>query len=220
MVQFYCTVCICARVYVVRYFAVLQNERYQMTTLGWSKNGLLPTDRKHISTRNGKVGWASLEAADMALITHGWTWTSAWSVDHHDPSAFSHSTTYNSPLLSTDTPPHSNTSEAQLQDQLHECDAEGWRYATNFGSMEGSSSAIKGLTHFVRRRRRSRQQAFVGEDTFPEDLDTLEADCVLLCLVSCCQGLLWLVGPATTVTPRPYAIWRIVCWRRSRRLLW
>jgi hypothetical protein len=39
----------------------MQNERYQMSAFGWSKNGLLPTDRKHISTRNGKSGWATLE---------------------------------------------------------------------------------------------------------------------------------------------------------------
>lgn len=110
-----------------------ENERYQVTAFGWSKNGLLPTDRKHISTRNGKHGWPTLEAADMEMITHGWTWLeSKWAVEQG--------------------PSGSNLSS----------DGEGWTYATNFGSIEESGSAMKGMTHFVRRRRLTRQQIFMG----------------------------------------------------------
>lgn len=52
-----------------------QNERYQISSFGWSKNGLLPTDRKHLSTRNGKTGWATLE------VRCGWVQWRQWRVD-------------------------------------------------------------------------------------------------------------------------------------------
>ena len=147
-----------------------QNERFQVTSFGWSKNGLLPTDRKHISTRDGKNGWATLEvksvigvmlhtacanlradnnvmqAADMAMITHGWTWTqSTWSIEQEDS-------------------PSSSSSSAtdRRRSSTGVSDGEGWTYAASFGSIEASGSAVKGMTHFVRRRRRSRQQTFVG----------------------------------------------------------
>ena len=41
-------------------------------------------------------------------------------------------------------------------------DADGWIYAASFGSIAESGSAVKGMTHFVRRRRRSRTQSFFG----------------------------------------------------------
>ena len=41
-------------------------------------------------------------------------------------------------------------------------DAEGWSYASNFGSISTNSSATKGMTHFVRRRRYTRKQYFNG----------------------------------------------------------
>lgn len=76
------------------------------------------------------------------MITHGWTWAqSAWDVEQNDES---------------DTGRHSSTSEMNT-------DGEGWSYATNFGSIEESGTAVKGMTHFVRRRRRTRKQIFVGE---------------------------------------------------------
>jgi len=121
-----------------------ENERYQVTAFGWSKNGLLPTDRKYISTRNGKHGWPSLEAADMEMITHGWTWLeSNWTVDQGDAQAAAgRRSSENGSRLSSD--------------------GDGWSYATNFGSIEESGTAVKGMTHFVRRRRLTRQQIFMG----------------------------------------------------------
>lgn len=78
------------------------------------------------------------------MITHGWTWAqSAWSICHED--------------------------EAQGVGGLGSSDGEGWTYASNFGSIEDSGTAAKGMTHFVRRRRRTRKQIFVGEPNESEE---------------------------------------------------
>lgn len=89
----------------------------------------------------------------MAMITHGWTWTqSAWSIEQSDvPSSVSSSAAEQTRRGSTGSMPGPGS------------DGEGWVYAASFGSMEQSGSAVKGMTHFVRRRRRSRQQSFVGK---------------------------------------------------------
>lgn len=41
-------------------------------------------------------------------------------------------------------------------------DSDGWGYAVNFGSIDETSTGQKGMTHFVRRRRRIRTQIFIG----------------------------------------------------------
>jgi hypothetical protein len=56
----------------------------------------------------------------------------------------------------SDTGRRSSTSEMNT-------DGEGWSYASNFRSIEESGTAVMGMTHFVRRRRRTRKQIFVGK---------------------------------------------------------
>ena len=88
------------------------------------------------------------QAADMAMITHGWTWTqSSWSIEQQQDKPAP-------PLLEASSSGGGSPSPVS--------DGQGWTYATNFGSIEESGSAVKGMVHFVRRRRRSRQQTFVG----------------------------------------------------------
>lgn len=129
---------------LVKTVALYENERFQVTAFGWSKNGLLPTDRRHISTRNGKDGWATFEAAEAAMITHGWTWSqNSWNIDYDNS------------------------------------DGEGWVYAASFGSIETNGSAVKGMTHFVRRRRRTRQQCFVGSSIIKGTCDHCDSQEVL-----------------------------------------
>jgi hypothetical protein len=43
-------------------------------------------------------------------------------------------------------------------------DGNGWGYATNFGSIEEGTSEVRELTHFVRRRKYTRTQMFVGNN--------------------------------------------------------
>lgn len=96
----------------------------------------------------------------MAMITHGWTWTqSTWRVEPNEkqdelppPSMSRRASTG-----STDSSSGSSNSVSAGSD------GEGWVYAASFGSIEKSGSAVKGMTHFVRRRRRTREQTFVGE---------------------------------------------------------
>lgn len=81
----------------------------------------------------------------MEMITHGWTWLeSNWTVEQGEVrSPAERRSSENGSSLSSD--------------------GEGWSYATNFGSIEESGTAVKGMTHFVRRRRLTRQQIFMGE---------------------------------------------------------
>jgi hypothetical protein len=114
---------------LVRRIEIFENERYQLSAMNWSSNGLLPTDRRAFSTKDGKYGWNSFDQAGEALISRGWSWIEpSWSVDIEYPNS----------------------------------DSEGWCYAANFSSIELTGSAIKGISHFVRRRRRTREQVFVG----------------------------------------------------------
>ncbi len=49
---------------------IFENERYS-PIIGWSVKGLLPTDRKAISTASGDVGWSNLEEASNMIVSHG-----------------------------------------------------------------------------------------------------------------------------------------------------
>jgi hypothetical protein len=53
-------------------------------------------------------------------------------------------------------------SEWVVEKEAGRTDPEGWCYASSFGSIEDSASPTKNMTHFVRRRRRTRTQVFVG----------------------------------------------------------
>lgn len=142
---------------LVKTVVLYENERFQLSSFGWSKNGLLPTDRRHISTRNGKQGWSSLEEADAAMISHGWTWTqNEWDIQLDD--SLPHQSFY-SVGGSTDL----NTNKNGIQEASKaKIDSEGWTYATNFSSIDTNGAAVKAMTHFVRRRRRTRQQSYIG----------------------------------------------------------
>lgn len=49
---------------------LFENERYSPLS-GWSSKGLLPTDRKVISSADGQDGFASLEEANAVLLAKG-----------------------------------------------------------------------------------------------------------------------------------------------------
>lgn len=49
---------------------IYENSRYNPVT-GWSTRGLLPTDRKALSNRDGSEGYLSLEDASEALASKG-----------------------------------------------------------------------------------------------------------------------------------------------------
>ena len=101
----------------------------QLSTMGWSSKGLMPTDRRMLSTKNGKYDWHSFEEVDQELLSRGWTWNGDWVVDLSLPGT----------------------------------DAEGWGYASSFGSIDAGTSPTKEMMHFVRRRRHTRQQVFYSE---------------------------------------------------------
>ena len=50
----------------------------------------------------------------------------------------------------------------QLHTALGETDENGWVYAVSFGSIEDEGMPSCGRTHFVRRRRKTRKQVFIG----------------------------------------------------------
>jgi hypothetical protein len=66
---------------VVRTIDLYENERYQLSAMGWSAQGLLPTDRKNFSTKDGRIGWTSIELASDTLISRGWFWVGDWEVE-------------------------------------------------------------------------------------------------------------------------------------------
>ncbi|RYH03772.1 hypothetical protein EON65_46975 [archaeon] len=49
---------------------LFENERYSPLS-GWSSKGLLPTDRKVISSADGQDGFATLDEANTALLPKG-----------------------------------------------------------------------------------------------------------------------------------------------------
>lgn len=54
---------------------------------GWSSKGLLITDRKAFSTRDGATSWSTLEQAEEGLVSFGWEWDgdATWVVDTNFP---------------------------------------------------------------------------------------------------------------------------------------
>lgn len=59
---------------IIRIIEIYENERYQLSAMGWSSQGLLPTDRKNISSKDGKIGWLNIEQSSQSLISRGWIW--------------------------------------------------------------------------------------------------------------------------------------------------
>mmetsp|Transcript_17880 Transcript_17880/g.18646 ORF Transcript_17880/g.18646 Transcript_17880/m.18646 type:complete len:511 (+) Transcript_17880:59-1591(+) len=113
--------------YLIRILEVYENERYQLSAMGWSSQGLLPTDRKNFSSKDGKIGWNNIEQSSQSLISRGWLWLdNNWNINKEE----------------------------------NVTDNDGWMYATNFGSID-QSSAIKTMSHFVRRRRYTRKQILI-----------------------------------------------------------
>eukprot|EP01041_Mallomonas_annulata_P003979 gene3979-7930_t len=119
---------------------LFENERFSPMS-GWSSKGLLMTDRKAFSTRDGSISWSTLEQAEDGLMSYGWEWDkdSNWVVDTNFPGT----------------------------------DGEGWSYDVNFGTFE-SASATKGMMHFVRRRRRTRNLHFVASRFFTGTCDHID----------------------------------------------
>lgn len=66
---------------LIRTIEIFENERYQLSAMGWSANGLLPTDRKNFSTKDGKIGWNSIDLASQSLISRGWIWANEWKLE-------------------------------------------------------------------------------------------------------------------------------------------
>eukprot|EP01033_Poteriospumella_lacustris_P012154 gene12154-8696_t len=75
---------------------VFENSRYN-PVIGFSTRGLLPTDRKALSNRDGTDGYASLDEASEVLLSKGWLWDpeSTWDVEMNltdvDAEGFSYS---------------------------------------------------------------------------------------------------------------------------------
>ena len=132
---------------IVREKEIFENERFSPIS-GWSSKGLLITDRKAFSNRDGSLSWSSYEQAEENLISYGWEWDAAsWAIDTSFPNVDNEGTSYSSKLF-----------KLQLDSLI--C-SKGWSYDVNFGTFE-SASATKGMMHFVRRRRRVRNQHFTG----------------------------------------------------------
>ena len=108
---------------LTREVEVFENQRYILTK--FSKEGLLPTDRRAYSCSDGSLSWKTLEEADAALLSTGWEFVNPWCQDLEHP----------------------NT------------DDEGWSYDVDFGTFQ-NASGVKGMTHFVRRRRYTRIQDY------------------------------------------------------------
>lgn len=71
---------------LTREIEVFENQRYVFTK--FSKEGLLPTDRRAYSTSDGSISWKELEDAEDALLSLGWDWNaegSPWSPDKEHP---------------------------------------------------------------------------------------------------------------------------------------
>lgn len=58
-------------------------------------------------------------------------------------------------------------SEWVVDKEAGRTDADGWSYSSSFGAIEESSSPTKAMTHFVRRRKRTRTQVFAGRCSNP-----------------------------------------------------
>ena len=80
---------------VVREVEIFENERFSPMS-GWSSKGLLMTDRKAFSTRDGSQSWPTLEQTEEALMSYGWEWDreSTWLIDTHFPASDSEGWSY------------------------------------------------------------------------------------------------------------------------------
>ena len=122
---------------------IYENERYSPLS-GWSAKGLLITDRKNLSTGDGKLGWNTFQELEKDMISNGWDWdpdSPGWEVELHE-SADSDGWSYGTDFSSF----HSGEPGDQGDNEL------------NLGS------AKKGMIHFVRRRKRVRSQFFDGKE--------------------------------------------------------
>jgi hypothetical protein len=69
---------------IFREVELYENERYNPLSGGWSRHGLLLSDRSPFSSQSGESGFASIEEADKELLSAGWDWTEGdegWKVD-------------------------------------------------------------------------------------------------------------------------------------------
>jgi hypothetical protein len=116
-----------------------ENERYSPIS-GWASKGLLPTDRYAYSNHDGSEGYNTLDEVNQNLLALGWQWDETpWMIDRGS----------------------SNSKDT---------DIDGWTYSSDFTSFSSSSastniSGIKGMMHFVRRRKLVRNQSFDGKKT-------------------------------------------------------
>lgn len=107
---------------------------------------MLPTDRNSFSTVDGSSGWRTIQEASASdlFYQHGWLWETI-----SEPSSSSQD---------------KNTSNWTIDKTLTNIDIDGWAYSTDFSSYTDRDSgvAMKGMMHFVRRRRLIRKQFFNG----------------------------------------------------------
>ena len=152
----------------IRIITIYENQRYQ-PLVGFSYKGLLPTDRRRYSTKDGKRSWASIEEAEADLVSKGWVWEhpSTWAL-HSDGFDESVTPTYE-PLaseLQTDTNTDSTISIVRESGSvgggspLHNASDEGWIYSASFETIDDSNLKLKNITTFVRRMKLHRMQKF------------------------------------------------------------
>lgn len=53
--------------------ALFENERYSPIS-GWSKRGLMPTDRGNFSNDDGSESFSTMEEASESFLSPGWKW--------------------------------------------------------------------------------------------------------------------------------------------------
>ncbi|KAJ1382532.1 hypothetical protein B484DRAFT_440757, partial [Ochromonadaceae sp. CCMP2298] len=96
----------------------------------WSPKGLMPTDRHAFTTPDGSDGFPSTSEATTACISQGWSWMAG--------------------------------ADWVVDMNLDNIDEEGWTYSTDFSALqeESKGSKVKGMMHFVRRRKLQRFQCF------------------------------------------------------------
>lgn len=138
---------------------VFENSRYN-PVIGFSTRGLLPTDRKALSNRDGTDGYASLDEASEVLLSKG-----TISVHHAPVEVRSYCGILPGWLWDPE-------SAWDVEMNLTDVDGEGFSYSVDFQHFVGDNSpdapmtcggcATKTMMHFVRRRRLARNQCFDG----------------------------------------------------------
>jgi hypothetical protein len=148
-----------------------ENER-RWIGRGFSKKGLLPTERGPYSTADGSLSFTTLDElaygqqAQPLLLGRGWLW--------EEGSQFEYCYKYTK-----------NTVGASSDDETaHQWDKDGWSYAVDFSPTRLLAATCKqGMAHFVRRRSIRRNKYFDPHEFSKIETQPPAAVC------GCCQNV-------------------------------